>query len=53
MTDHQHSAQEKAAFMMKVLEAQLRSDLTDEQKLEAARIGRLSFKSAGATRREK
>ena len=26
----------------------LRSDLTDEQKLEAARIGRLQFVSAGA-----
>lgn len=28
----------------------LRSDLTDEQKLEAARIGRIEFKSAGAKR---
>jgi hypothetical protein len=28
----------------------LRSDLTDEQKLEAARIGRIEFKSAGAIR---
>jgi hypothetical protein len=29
----------------------LRSDLTPEQKLEAARIGRIDFKSAGATRK--
>lgn len=29
----------------------LRSDLTEEQKLEAARIGRIEFKSAGATRK--
>lgn len=28
-----------------------RSDLTDEQKLEAARIGRIEFKSAGTTRK--
>lgn len=31
----------------------LRSDLNDEQKLEAARIGRIEFKSAGATRKRK
>jgi len=29
----------------------VRSDLTEEQKLEAARIGRIEFKSAGATRK--
>lgn len=29
----------------------LRSDLTDEQKLEAVRKGRIEFKSAGAVRR--
>lgn len=29
----------------------LRSDLTDEQKLEAARVGRIYFVSAGATRK--
>lgn len=29
----------------------LRSDLTDEQKLEAARIGRIQFASAGAQRK--
>jgi hypothetical protein len=29
----------------------LRSDLTPEQKLEAARIGRIEFKSTGATRK--
>jgi hypothetical protein len=29
----------------------LRSDLTPEQKFEAARIGRIEFKSAGATRK--
>lgn len=29
----------------------LRSDLTDEQKLEAARIGRIHFASAGAVRK--
>ena len=28
----------------------LRSDLTDEQKLEAARIGRIQFASAGQVR---
>ena len=29
---------------------QLRSDLTEEQKAKALRIGRIEFKSAGATR---
>lgn len=29
----------------------LRSDLTPEQKVEALRIGRIEFKSAGATRK--
>ena len=31
---------------------QLRSDLTEEQKAEALRIGRIEFKSAGATRKK-
>lgn len=31
----------------------LRSDLTDEQKLEAARIGRIEFKSSAAVRKAK
>jgi hypothetical protein len=31
---------------------QLRSDLSEEQKAEALRIGRMEFKSAGATRKK-
>lgn len=31
--------------------ARLRSDLTEEQRAEALRIGRIEFKSAGATRK--
>lgn len=33
------------------LRRQLHPDLTEEQKAEALRIGRIEFKSAGATRR--
>jgi hypothetical protein len=33
------------------LERQLRADLTEAQKAEALRIGRIDFKSAGATRK--
>lgn len=33
--------------------SKLRSDLTKEQKLEAARIGRIEFASAGAVRKAK
>lgn len=31
--------------------SKLRADLTEEQKAEALRIGRIEFKSAGATRK--
>jgi hypothetical protein len=31
--------------------SQLRDDLTDEQKAQALKIGRIDFKSAGATRK--
>jgi hypothetical protein len=37
--------------MERITLLKLRSDLTPEQKLEAARIGRIEFKSAGATRK--
>jgi hypothetical protein len=31
--------------------SQLRDDLTDEQKAQALKIGRIEFRSAGATRK--
>lgn len=47
--------EQAAYFLTQELERiqllKLRSDLTDEQKLEALRIGRIEFASAGATRK--
>lgn len=36
-----------------IADGKLRSDLTEEQKLEAARIGRIQFVSDGAVRKAK
>lgn len=40
------------AVIAEVLRRQLRPDLTEEQKAEALRIGRIEFASAGAVRRK-
>jgi hypothetical protein len=41
----------RIALQQLAAERKLRSDLTEEQKAEALRIGRIEFKSAGATRK--
>ncbi len=51
MTLQQVIEQTESLIEQAQLYRQLRSDLTEEQKAEALRIGRIEFKSAGATRK--